>query len=223
MEEVSVGAAGSTSVVDLSGDSHLQVIFNPTETFSQHDPSRLIFRTPCQRRTKWSSQSTQEQVDKFPDRDQHYLSETYIISKGMPEFAKSEFSVIRLHEVNVTAPFYSPLHWRKNILGVMLWQSCKQDFIWLHDVIQENLQYAGFIIPPKVLLLFLHKMYENFNQPLYSATTPWLWRLKRKVTGKDLLISENIKTFWFCNWLYMIKRHLWVKYGVQVYGIVVKN
>lgn len=25
MEEVSVGAAGSTSVVDLSGDSHLQV------------------------------------------------------------------------------------------------------------------------------------------------------------------------------------------------------
>ena len=102
MEEVSVGAAGSTSVVDLSGDSHLQVIFNPKETFSQHDPSRLIFRTPCQRRTKWSSQSTQEQVDKFPDRDQHYLSETYIISKGMPEFAKSEFSVIRLHEVNVT-------------------------------------------------------------------------------------------------------------------------
>ena len=27
MEEVSVGAAGSTSVVDLSGDSHLQVNF----------------------------------------------------------------------------------------------------------------------------------------------------------------------------------------------------
>ena len=27
-----------------------------------------------------------------------------------------------------------------------------QDFIWLHDVIQENLQYAGFIIPPKVCI-----------------------------------------------------------------------
>ena len=33
MEEVSVGAAGSTSVVDLSGDSHLQVKFiKMTET-----------------------------------------------------------------------------------------------------------------------------------------------------------------------------------------------
>jgi len=40
---------------------------------------------------------------------------------GMAEFAKAEFSVIRLHE----------------------------DFIWLHDVINENAQYAGFIIPPK--------------------------------------------------------------------------
>ena len=115
MEEVSVGAAGSTSVVDLSGDSHLQVIFNLKETFSQHYPSRLIFRTPCQRRTKWSSQSTQEQVDKFPDRDQHYLSETYIISKGMPEFAKSEFSVIRLHEVNVMTLY--PCYWRKKYTG----------------------------------------------------------------------------------------------------------
>jgi len=40
---------------------------------------------------------------------------------GMAGFQKSEFSVIRLHE----------------------------DFIWLHDVIQENIEYAGFIIPPK--------------------------------------------------------------------------
>ena len=40
---------------------------------------------------------------------------------GMSGFQKSEFSVIRLHE----------------------------DFIWLHDVIQENMDYAGFIIPPK--------------------------------------------------------------------------
>ena len=40
---------------------------------------------------------------------------------GLPNFQKSEFSVIRLHE----------------------------DFIWLHDQIQENMEYAGFIIPPK--------------------------------------------------------------------------
>jgi len=40
---------------------------------------------------------------------------------GLAGFQKSEFSVIRLHE----------------------------DFIWLHDVIQENMEYAGFIIPPK--------------------------------------------------------------------------
>jgi len=39
----------------------------------------------------------------------------------LTNFQKSEFSVIRLHE----------------------------DFIWLHDVIQENIEYAGFIIPPK--------------------------------------------------------------------------
>ena len=142
----------------LTSTGNFESVFNPKETFSQHNPSRLIFRTPCQRRTKWSSQSTQEQVDKFPDRDQHYLSETYIISKGMPEFAKSEFSVIRLHEVNIMtfgSFLFTPSIEKKSIPGVMLWQSCKQDFIWLHDVIQENLQYAGFIIPPKVLLLFL--------------------------------------------------------------------
>jgi len=40
---------------------------------------------------------------------------------GMPEFQKTEFSVMRFHE----------------------------DFIWLHDVIQDNPLYAGFIIPPK--------------------------------------------------------------------------
>ena len=33
--------------------------------------------------------------------------------------------------------------------------ACAQDFIWLHDVIQENLQYAGFIIPPKVRMAFI--------------------------------------------------------------------
>jgi len=85
MDEVSVGAAASTSVVDLSGDSHLQV--DISDALSEKDKVKFTVHT----RT------------------------------GMPEFAKSEFSVIRLHE----------------------------DFIWLHDVIQENLQYAGFIIPPK--------------------------------------------------------------------------
>ncbi len=39
----------------------------------------------------------------------------------MDQFAKLEFSVTRLHE----------------------------DFLWLHDVIQENTDYAGFIIPPR--------------------------------------------------------------------------
>jgi len=39
---------------------------------------------------------------------------------SMPEFAKNEFSVTRLHE----------------------------DFIWLHDDIRDNPQYAGYIIPP---------------------------------------------------------------------------
>ena len=38
MEEVSVGAAGSTSVVDLSGDSHLQV----TWTSLIHTHSKII-------------------------------------------------------------------------------------------------------------------------------------------------------------------------------------
>ena len=40
---------------------------------------------------------------------------------GMPEFQKTEFSVLRFHE----------------------------DFLWLHDVIQDNPLYAGNIIPPK--------------------------------------------------------------------------
>jgi len=38
----------------------------------------------------------------------------------MPEFTKNEFSVTRLHE----------------------------DFIWLHDDIRDNPQYAGYIVPP---------------------------------------------------------------------------
>jgi len=40
---------------------------------------------------------------------------------GMPEFQKSEITVLRFHE----------------------------DFLWLHDVIQENTLYAGYIIPPR--------------------------------------------------------------------------
>ena len=69
MDEVSVGAAASTSVVDLSGDSHLQVetqdltwllIWIRMPKISH--PQRLIYRMPCQRRTKWNSQFTQEQV-----------------------------------------------------------------------------------------------------------------------------------------------------------------
>merc|ERR1711894_185817 len=39
---------------------------------------------------------------------------------SMPRFAKGEFSVIRLHE----------------------------EFVWLHDTIQENPEYGGYIIPP---------------------------------------------------------------------------
>ena len=48
--------------------------------------------------------------------------------------------------------------------------ACAQDFIWLHDVIQENLQYAGFIIPPKV------RMASILNDSLmYSSKLKALW------------------------------------------------
>ena len=42
MEEVSVGAAGSTSVVDLSGDSHLQVILKQFLTPRKHSPNIIL-------------------------------------------------------------------------------------------------------------------------------------------------------------------------------------
>jgi len=57
--------------------------------------------------------------DALSERDK--VKFTVQTNTGMPEFQKSEFSVLRFHE----------------------------DFLWLHDVIQENPTYAGFIIPPK--------------------------------------------------------------------------
>jgi len=80
MEEERIGS----DVVDLSGDSHLQV--DISDALSEKDRVKFTVHT----RT------------------------------GLPDFQKPEFSVIRLHE----------------------------DFIWLHDVIQENPDYAGYIIPP---------------------------------------------------------------------------
>jgi len=75
----------SSDVVDLSGDSRLQV--DISDALSEKDKVKFTVHT----------------------------------RSGMPEFQKPEFSVIRLHE----------------------------DFIWLHDVIQDNPEYAGFIIPPR--------------------------------------------------------------------------
>ena len=134
-------------------------------------PQRLIYRMPCQRRTKWNSQFTQEQVsissflarNAEPSHDIPYQCSAFFISNatcpGMPEFAKSEFSVIRLHEVKIMWNIRKQ-QWEKFFfleLGERLpiCIACAQDFIWLHDVIQENLQYAGFIIPPKVRVAFI--------------------------------------------------------------------
>ena len=96
---------------------------------------RLIYRMPYQRRTKWNSQFTQEQVTIFiivskecriaePSHVIPYQCSAFFISKatcpGMPEFAKSEFSVIRLHEVKIMrkirkqewAKFFSERGWK---------------------------------------------------------------------------------------------------------------
>jgi len=56
--------------------------------------------------------------DALSERD--WVKFTVHTRTSMPRFAQQEFSVIRLHE----------------------------EFIWLHDTIQENPEYAGYIIPP---------------------------------------------------------------------------
>ena len=56
--------------------------------------------------------------DALSERD--WVKFTVHAKSTMPEFAKSEFSVIRLHE----------------------------EFLWLHDTFTDNPDYAGFIIPP---------------------------------------------------------------------------
>lgn len=56
--------------------------------------------------------------DALSERD--WVKFTVHTKTNMSEFAKAEFSVIRLHE----------------------------EFIWLHDTFNENPDYAGFIIPP---------------------------------------------------------------------------
>ena len=56
--------------------------------------------------------------DALSERD--WVKFTVHTRTSMPRFAQQEFSVIRLHE----------------------------EFIWLHDTIQENPEYGGYIIPP---------------------------------------------------------------------------
>lgn len=56
--------------------------------------------------------------DALSERD--WVKFTVHSKTSMSEFAKSEFSVIRLHE----------------------------EFRWLHDTFNENLDYEGYIIPP---------------------------------------------------------------------------
>ena len=96
------------------------------------------------------------------------------LAPGMPEFAKSEFSVIRLHEVKIMWNIRKQ-QWEKFFfleLGERLpiCIACAQDFIWLHDVIQENLQYAGFIIPPKVRMAFILN-----DSLMYSSKLKAIW------------------------------------------------
>jgi len=56
--------------------------------------------------------------DALSERD--WVKFTVHTRTSMPRFAQQEFSVIRLHE----------------------------EFIWLHDTIQDNPEYGGYIIPP---------------------------------------------------------------------------
>ena len=56
--------------------------------------------------------------DALSERD--LVKFTVHTTTSMPKFARTEFSVIRLHE----------------------------EFLWLHDTFTENPDYAGFIIPP---------------------------------------------------------------------------
>ncbi len=56
--------------------------------------------------------------DALSERD--WVKFTVHTKTSMQRFAKSEFSVIRLHE----------------------------EFIWLHDTFADNLDYAGYVIPP---------------------------------------------------------------------------
>ena len=65
--------------------------------------------------------------------------------------------------------------------------ACAQDFIWLHDVIQENLQYAGFIIPPKVRVAFI--LNDSFvHQDLRDC--------ERKLleSRAEIIVSRNYRT-----------------------------
>ena len=70
----------------------------------------------------------------------------------MSNLQKSEFTVTRLHE----------------------------DFIWLHDVIQENIEYAGFLIPPKP------------PTPDFKVTTEKLRKLREAKPESGRLTKEEL-------------------------------
>ena len=68
--------------------------------------------------TDGDSYLTVDISDALSERD--WVKFTVHTKTSMPDFAKTEFSVIRLHE----------------------------EFIWLHDTLVENKEYAGYVIPP---------------------------------------------------------------------------
>ena len=98
-------ASLSTAIadVDLNGDSNTPLQVDISDALSEKDKVKFTVHT----RLVTRALLLRDDADRC--------------RTGLPNFQKSEFSVIRLHE----------------------------DFIWLHDVIQENSEYAGFIIPPK--------------------------------------------------------------------------
>ena len=147
---------------------------------------RLIYRMPYQRRTKWNSQFTQEQVAIFAILGKecraipwHSIPAISVLHQqcDLPRYAR--VCQVRVLRDPVTWGEDHVEYQKTTMRKVFFLEvgeklpiciACAQDFIWLHDVIQENLQYAGFIIPPKVRMAFILN-----DSLMYSSKLNALW------------------------------------------------
>ena len=178
MDEVSVGAAASTSVVDLSGDSHLQVEAQDL-TKLLATIKRLRFHIPKGWYIGCPVREGQSEIHSSHKNRSPFFKILFKECKAIPWHSISAISVLhqqcnlpRYARVCQVRVLRDPVTWgedneenqKTRMRKVSFLKggekhpiciACAQDFIWLHDVIQENLQYAGFIIPPKVRMAFI--------------------------------------------------------------------